>query len=692
MTNFANETTENTSVVTLDVTMKDNGFSPMEISQLPKNYKEEIDEMAVGFYESGRICVLADDKLSSRFLTHQFVSDFSRYSTRIDEDSDMRFVHIDDENLQIFSRAFASSVNNDESTDEDSNDDDDVREENLTHEEESYSKAAKHIKGLISRFKKNDVKENDEDEFPSDYFNINTVDEDSVDIDASDLFNFIFEKVTDDHAIEDSSICVVTDSPTVAQAVSLLKSDAKIIIYGEKEHLVEFLNEGVSEDDNWEVSDADIPLEKNFIEDYLYHNTNKYINEKFKIDFTKEDIRIAINAVEEKVGKSAAYHDGFSVLSPSIWIIITQKIAGNYVLAQNEDLYDDEGKPSLVKVADHFADGKIVSDIVKLNPISYKKSSDLYKILSDKIIGQDEALKQIVDSLKIATNGLTDDQKPLRSFLFAGPTGTGKTEAAKQIAENIADEKMSFLFINMSEYTEKHKVSSLFGAPPGYAGFDENGGGILTKFVKDNPRTVILLDEVEKAHEDIWMAFMSVLDEGKATSSSGDVVDFSKSIIVLTTNTGVESSANAKKISGFQPSNFMDNAEKESKDAFRKEMEKNFKPEFLNRLDGMIIFNNLDEKTGYLIAQKEINTLSERMKRNSDVHIEDFDHSILDIIIEKSQINKYGAREIKRETSKVISHALAEYLETRDNNSSHGIVISVNENKDIVITESIQTK
>lgn len=699
------------------------GFSPMKISDLPKHYTDELDELAVGFYESGHLCIIGEESETSKFLMEQFVSDFSRYSSRVEEYGGMNFYFLDDQEAQRISLngfenksplkievfndsdeivdaiVFQNGGKDIEGVIEESGkslstmDSGDSGEDSIDNQDR-FCKVKGNIKNLVSIFKKNESIEDDLDS-EIDKALMDRIEELSLDgiggdieVDIKKVLDMSMDYIRENDGIEEENICIVTDSPNIATAVILFKPEAKVLLFGDNNSVMEYLSEVGGE---WELSDAELlPLSKGFIKDYLYHVTHEFIMEKFNYKISREEIETIVNSVEEKIGREAAYHEEYSVIPPTTWRTLVKKVAGLTVFSQNESLYSESMKPSLHKVAEHFAEGKIISDIVKIKPVSYKKTDDLKKIMKDSIFGQDQIIEQITESLRVATRGLSDPIKPLRSMMFAGPTGVGKTAIAKCIAESVADEKMSFLFINMSEYSESHKVSSLFGAPPGYAGFDE--GGILTKFVKENPRTLVLLDEVEKAHPNVWDSFLSVLDEGKATSSSGEVVDFSKTIVCLTTNKGVYEST--KKTAGFSSQIAPEKLKSdERREKFIDSVKDTFKSEFLNRLDEIVVFNTLTKEDALMIVRKEINIISDRMKNHYDVEIDSVDEQIVNDIVTESQIDEFGAREVKRITSRIISRPLSVYLEkVSEEEGNHKVSAHKDNNGDIVFIESNQAK
>ncbi len=279
--------------------------------------------------------------------------------------------------------------------------------------------------------------------------------------------------------------------------------------------------------------------------------------------------------------------------------------------------------------------------VQNLNQSEKDKLLSLESILKEKIIGQDSAIRAVADSIKRSRTGLNDPSKPLASFLFLGPTGVGKTELSKLTAKIIFDSNSSITRLDMSEYMEKHSVSKIIGAPPGYLGFES--GGQLTEAVRKNPYSLILLDEIEKAHKDILDILLQVLDDGIITDGQGRTINFKNSIIVLTSNLGSQSinDLSVRKENTNEIKKVVDN-----------EIKKFFKPEFLNRLDEIVIFNNLELNDIKEIAKIQLKHLEKRLnKKNLKFKITD---EAINQLVENSFDHAYGARPLKRIIQKQI--------------------------------------
>jgi len=305
------------------------------------------------------------------------------------------------------------------------------------------------------------------------------------------------------------------------------------------------------------------------------------------------------------------------------------------------------GETSLLRQEVTFDDNaEVVSKwtsipVQNLNQSEKDKLLSLESILKEKIIGQDSAIRAVADSIKRSRTGLNDPNKPLASFLFLGPTGVGKTELSKVTAKIIFDSNSSITRLDMSEYMEKHSVSKIIGAPPGYLGFES--GGQLTEAVRKNPYSLILLDEIEKAHNDILDILLQVLDDGIITDGQGRTINFKNSIIVLTSNLGSQSinDLSVRKEDTNEIKKVVDN-----------ELKRFFKPEFLNRLDEIVIFNNLELNDIKEIAKIQLQHLEKRLnKKNLKFKITD---EAINQLVEKSFDHAYGARPLKRIIQKQI--------------------------------------
>ena len=279
-----------------------------------------------------------------------------------------------------------------------------------------------------------------------------------------------------------------------------------------------------------------------------------------------------------------------------------------------------------------------------------ERIANIDTILNKKVIGQHEAVKAVSAAVKRSKAGIQDPNKPIGSFLFLGPTGVGKTELSKILAEFLFNDPKSVLRIDMSEYMEKHSVSRLIGAPPGYVGYDQ--GGVLTEAVRRKPYQVILFDEIEKAHLEVFNLLLQVIDEGRLTDSHGRTVDFKNTIIILTSNLGGDIIASNQ--------NNNEEISKDTKDQVMKIVQQSFRPEFINRLDDIILFNALDRQAVNEIVKLQLHRFGTLLKeRGFDIS---FDHNVVKWIANKGFDPVYGARPIKRAIQQYIQDPLAEKM------------------------------
>lgn len=319
-----------------------------------------------------------------------------------------------------------------------------------------------------------------------------------------------------------------------------------------------------------------------------------------------------------------------------------------------------ENKSNLKIGFDQIA--KIVSDwskvpITKLTEDEKQKYMDLDIDLKKEVIGQDKAIDSISHAIKRSRVGLKDPNKPIGSFIFVGPTGVGKTYLAKSLAKNLFGDMDNLIRMDMSEYMEKFAVSRLVGSPPGYVGYEE--GGQLTEAVRKHPYSVILFDEIEKAHPDIFNLLLQILDDGRLTDGQGRTVDFKNTIIIMTSNVGVSSLNQIPKI-GFGTGDVDKEIEDSNKEIINKAIKNAFAPEFLNRLDDIIMFNSLDKD-----AIKEITKimLEKTKKRLINLGIEiNYNKRVVDLLSEGGFSKEYGARPLERHITNKIDNQLAEEI------------------------------
>ena len=296
--------------------------------------------------------------------------------------------------------------------------------------------------------------------------------------------------------------------------------------------------------------------------------------------------------------------------------------------------------------------------VSKITQTESQRLLKLEEILHKRVVGQNEAVETVAKAIRRGRVGLKDPKRPIGSFLFLGPTGVGKTELSKALAEAMFGNENAIIRVDMSEYMEKHSVSKMIGSPPGYVGFEE--GGQLSEQVRKTPYSVILFDEIEKAHPDVFNVLLQVLDDGRITDSQGRTVDFKNTIIIMTSNAGAQRIVDPKKL-GFSN---VENAESEHKDMknnVMEEVKRLFKPEFLNRIDDIIVFRALSKEDVKGIAALMLKELKNRLAKQLDITLT-YGDTVKNFIFEKGYDKKYGARPLKRAIQNNIEDSLAEEI------------------------------
>ena len=296
--------------------------------------------------------------------------------------------------------------------------------------------------------------------------------------------------------------------------------------------------------------------------------------------------------------------------------------------------------------------------VANLSADETKRLRNMESILHRRVIGQNEAVTAVSRAIRRGRVGLSDPDRPIGSFLFLGPTGVGKTELCRALAEAVFGESEAMIRLDMSEYMEKHAVSKLIGSPPGYVGYED--GGQLTERVRRKPWSVVLFDEIEKAHEDVWGILLQIMDDGRLTDSAGRVVSFRNTIIVMTSNVGAKSISDGRPRMGFTPdggdeAQFM-------RARINEELRRTFKPEFLNRIDETIVFRRLSRAEIRSIAERMLLTVAERFKSlGMTLSVPD---QVVDFLAERGYDEKYGARPLRRAIRSMIEDKAAELMLT----------------------------
>jgi ATP-dependent Clp protease ATP-binding subunit ClpC len=407
------------------------------------------------------------------------------------------------------------------------------------------------------------------------------------------------------------------------------------------------------------------------------HLTNIHVPEKIiEIETKIEDIKVEKN----KVVKSQKYEEAAKLRDTE------KNLLEELDRAKSE--WEAETKTKRYTVSEDNV-AEVVSmmtgiPLQRVGQTDSQKLLNMYDTVANKIIGQDDAIKKLTKAIQRTRAGLKDPKKPIGSFIFLGPTGVGKTELAKELARFMFDSDDSLIQIDMSEYMEKFAVSRLVGAPPGYVGYEE--GGQLTEKVRRKPYAVILLDEIEKAHPDVFNILLQVLDEGQLTDSLGRKVDFRNTIIIMTSNIGARQLKDFGQGVGFSTSAKTSQVDAHSRGVIENALKRAFAPEFLNRVDDVVVFNTLGKEEIFKIIDIELKALFGRV-HNLGYEIKLTD-AAKDFIADKGFDSNFGARPLKRAIQKYLEDPIAEEILKGDVNEGDVLEIDYNKESDQITVEN----
>lgn len=346
------------------------------------------------------------------------------------------------------------------------------------------------------------------------------------------------------------------------------------------------------------------------------------------------------------------------------------------IASQRKRYARNQEKKQLVLSAEDVA--HVVSQWTKipvdrLNEKEAARLRNLEKILHKRVIGQDEAVEAVCRAVRRGRVGLKEPGRPIGSFLFLGPTGVGKTEISKALAEAVFGTEDAMIRVDMTEYMEKHSVSKMIGSPPGYVGYEE--GGQLSEKVRRNPYSVILFDEIEKAHQDVFNVLLQVLDDGHITDAQGRKVDFKNTIIIMTSNAGAQSIVEPKKL-GFASEEDEKHDYDRMKSSVMDEVKRIFKPEFLNRIDETIVFRSLNKQDMKQIVGIMVREFAERCEKQMEIHLKVRD-AVKQHIVDEAYDPKYGARPLRRKIQMDLEDVLAEKILSGEISSGDEVVITM---------------
>ena len=324
----------------------------------------------------------------------------------------------------------------------------------------------------------------------------------------------------------------------------------------------------------------------------------------------------------------------------------------------------------------------------KISSQENKRLMAMDKDLMGKVIGQDDAVVKVIKAIKRNRLGIRNRNKPIGSFIFLGPTGVGKTHLTKLLTEEIFGDSDALIRVDMSEYMEKHSVSKLIGSPPGYVGFEQ--GGQLTEKVRRKPYSVVLFDEIEKAHDDVFNILLQLLDEGQLTDSFGRKINFKNCLVILTSNVGAKELTSFGKSMGFQTDSVIANEEERTRTIIEKALKKKFKPEFLNRLDEIIVFNSLKEEDIHKIIYNEIDKLKERvLEMGYDIKI---NKAAIEFVAKNGYDEAYGARPLNRAIQRYIEDPIADEILSGNFKEGETINITLDKTKNEIVIKGDKQK
>lgn len=470
-----------------------------------------------------------------------------------------------------------------------------------------------------------------------------------------------------DAALERRFQPVTVEEPTEEQAIAILQG---LRTYYEEHHGVQITDKAVS---------AAVKMSTRYITDrFLPDKAIDLMDEAAsKVQLTGFSVPEAIRQSEQELRKlsqekeEAIKAGDFSLAKE----IQNKQIEEEKIYQTAKKRFENRNKNRNLIVTEETI-AQIVSGwtkipVQKLAEKETKRLARLEKTLHQRVIGQEEAVTAVAKAIKRGRVGLKDPARPIGSFLFLGPTGVGKTELSKALAEAVFGSEQALIRVDMSEYMEKHSVSKMIGSPPGYVGYEE--GGQLSEKVRRNPYSVILFDEIEKAHPDVFNILLQVLDDGHITDAQGRKVDFKQTCIIMTSNAGAQSIVEPKRL-GFSSGEDAKKDYEHMKNGVMEEVKRIFKPEFLNRIDEILVFHTLRKEEIKQIVSLLLKKLQSRCKEQLDIELT-VRNSVKEYIAEEGFDSKYGARPLKRAIQNKIEDAMAEeILEGRIHRGDHVIV------------------
>lgn len=468
----------------------------------------------------------------------------------------------------------------------------------------------------------------------------------------------------------------------------LSRGGIRIIGATTKEEYTKYIEKDSALDRRFQIVNVSEPTEKECIAIIkgIKSKYEKYHNVKITEDAIVQAVRLAIRYIPDRNLPDKTIDIIDEACSKAKYIKSSkekQELTDKLVEITEKILQEKSTKKCITITSKDIEE--VVARMVKI-PIEKICKDDMLKLkdlenkLKKKIIGQDEAVSLLAKAIKRSRVGLRDPKRPIASFLLIGPTGVGKTEIVKVLASELFDDENSIIRVDMSEYMESHSTSKFIGSPPGYVGFGE--GGYLTEKVRRKPYSIVLFDEIEKAHTDVYNILLQILDDGRLTDSLGRTVDFKNTICIMTSNLGARSIVDNRNI-GFAKEETEAQAYEKMKKSVMEEVNKKFSPEFLNRLDDVIVFNKLDENSVKKITRLLLKDVESRAKLQG-IKIK-FEDNLIDYISKVGYDSKKGARPLKRAIQSKIEDKFADYIIEQKINIRDSIIVSFSKEKNDVI-------
>jgi ATP-dependent Clp protease ATP-binding subunit ClpC len=491
------------------------------------------------------------------------------------------------------------------------------------------------------------------------------------------------ENIEKDGALTRRFQQVLVEEPTLDETKIILNNIKEKY---EKHHKVKYTDEAIEEcvklSDRY-IMDRSMPDKAIDVLDEAGASTNVGVEKPDNIK-ELEAKKAEINEKKKEVVVKQKYEEAAKLRDEE------KKVIEDLTIAMSEWQVNLDKKVTVVGV-------EMISEVVSmmtgipLTKISTQESKKLMALdaeLTGRVIGQDDAVTKVVKAIKRNRIGIKDKNKPVGSFIFLGPTGVGKTLLAKLLAEHVYGDADSLIRMDMSEYMEKHSVSRLVGPPPGYVGYEQ--GGQLTEKVRRKPHCVILFDEIEKAHEDVFNILLQLLDEGMLTDGLGRKVNFKNALIILTSNIGVKEVSSFGKNMGFETASSIVNEENKARAIIEKALKKKFKPEFLNRIDEAIVFNGLKEEDIHKIIHIEISNLKKRVaEMNFNLEIS---QEAIEFLARQGYDEAYGARPLNRAIQHYVEDPVADEILNEKISEGETIGITFDTKKEELIIKPIKTR